>query len=42
VPETDDDNIREILHKRFRMIYQLTKKDVEILTVIHASRLLDL
>lgn len=42
VPETDNENIREILHKRFRIIYQLSKNNVEILTVIHASRLLDL
>lgn len=42
VPEVADENVREIFYKRFRIIYQLMDDSVEILTIVHSSRLLDL
>lgn len=40
VPEIGDDNMREIIHRNYRIIYLYIPEDdrVEILTVFHASR----
>ncbi len=42
VPEAADENIREILYKRYRIIYQFREDTVEILTIFHSSQLLNL
>ena len=38
VPETNDDNIRELLFQRYRIIYRVTHESVEMLSVIHGAR----
>jgi len=40
VPETDDPTVRELLYKSYRIIYQIKEGYLEIITVIHGSRLL--
>jgi len=43
VPELRDESFREIRLKRYRIIYRVLKRDaVEIVTVHHGARLLDL
>jgi plasmid stabilization system protein ParE len=42
VPEVDDKNVREIFYKRYRIIYEYKGDAVEVLTVIHGSKLLKL
>lgn len=42
VPESDDPNVREIIYKSYRIIYQIKGSFLEIITVIHGSRLLKL
>ena len=41
VPEVAQQNIREVLHGNYRIIYRVKNDFVEILTVYHSSRLLD-
>ena len=41
VPELQVENIREILHGNYRLIYRETNDSVQILTVHHSARLLD-
>jgi toxin ParE1/3/4 len=40
VPEIGDENMREIIHRNYRIIYMYLPKDdrVEVLTVFHSSR----
>ena len=40
LPEVDDENMREIIHRNYRIIYMYLPEDdrVEVLTVFHASR----
>jgi plasmid stabilization system protein ParE len=38
VPETNDENIRELLFQRYRIIYRVRKDHVEVLSVIHGAR----
>jgi toxin ParE1/3/4 len=38
VPETQDENIRELVYQSYRIIYRLTGERIEILTVAHGSR----
>ena len=40
VPESDDPTVRELLYKSYRIIYQIKEGYLEIITVIHGSRLL--
>ena len=40
VPELQKENVREIFYKRYRIIYQIVDDHVEIITVVHSSRLL--
>lgn len=40
VPEFSKDNIREIIHGNYRIIYQVSTSEVEILTVRHGSQIL--
>ena len=42
VPESDDSAVRELLYKNYRIIYQIKEGHLEIITVIHGSRLLKL
>mgnify|MGYP001582741732 CR=1 FL=1 len=42
VPEADDPNVRELIYKNYRIIYQIKESCLEIITVIHGSRLLRL
>jgi len=41
VPEFDDDTIREIFAYSYRIIYQVTPDQVNVATVIHGRRILD-
>lgn len=38
VPEFDKDDIRELIHGNYRIIYQITLSEVEILTVRHGNQ----
>lgn len=40
VPESDDPTVRELIYKNYRIIYQIKEGYLEIITVIHGSRLL--
>ena len=42
VPEADDPKVRELIYKGYRIIYQVKKGYLEIITIIHGSRLLKL
>ena len=38
VAETNDENVRELLFQRYRIIYRITKNRTEVLSVIHGAR----
>jgi len=40
VPEYNDPNLREILYKNYRIIYLVKETHLEIISVIHGSRML--
>ncbi len=40
VPEFSKDEIRELLHGNYRIIYQFSSSEIEILTVRHGSQIL--
>ena len=40
IPDQSNENIHEILHKNYRIIYEIKDDLVEILIVIHGSRIL--
>jgi len=42
VAEADDPRVRELNYKNYRIIYQIKEEYLEIITVIHGSRLLKL
>ena len=42
VPESDDPKVRELIYKGYRIIYQIKEGYLEIITVIHGSKLLKL
>ena len=42
VPEKNDVNIREIIFHNYRIVYRIKEENIEIITVIHGSRLLKL
>ena len=42
VPEIKNPSIREIIHGNYRIIYQITGKEIEILTVRNFKRKIDL
>ncbi|MGK7944011.1 MAG: type II toxin-antitoxin system RelE/ParE family toxin [Microcystaceae cyanobacterium] len=42
VPEIEQDNIREIILNRYRIVYRFSENEVKILTVFHSSKLLSL
>ena len=39
VPESDDPTVRALIYKSYRIIYQIKEGYLEIITVIHGSRL---
>ena len=41
-PDRDDENIREIFFKKYRIIYEIKENIIEILVIAHGSRLLKL
>jgi hypothetical protein len=40
VPEIDADHMREIIEGKYRIVYRLRQKSVEILTVMEGHKLL--
>ena len=38
VPEAQNENIRELVHQNYRIIYRIAGERVEILTIVHGSR----
>ena len=42
VPESDDPSVRELIYKNYRIVYQIKEGYLEIITIIHGSRLLKL
>ena len=42
VPESNQESIREILYGNYRIIYRVLDDEVQVVTVHHSSRLLDL
>jgi len=38
VPEVQDENIRELMHQHYRIIYRIAGERIEILTIVHGSR----
>ena len=41
VPEFDDPNIRELILRNYRLIYRISGENIQILRLIHGSRILD-
>jgi len=39
-PDRDDERIREIIFKKYRIVYEINEEIVEILAIAHGSRLL--
>lgn len=39
-PDRDDDRIREIIFKKYRIVYEINEDVIEILVISHGSRLL--
>ncbi|MFH1563055.1 MAG: type II toxin-antitoxin system RelE/ParE family toxin [Nitrospirota bacterium] len=42
LPESYDPEVRELIYKSYRIVYQVKRDYIEIITVIHGSRLLKL
>lgn len=40
VPEYEAENIREIIEKPYRIIYQIKSDQIDVLTVVHCAKLL--
>ena len=38
VPEAQDENIRELVHQNYRIIYRIAGERIEILTIVHGSK----
>ncbi len=38
VPETNDEDVRELLYQRYRIIYRVKGDRIEMLSVIHGAR----
>jgi plasmid stabilization system protein ParE len=38
VPETQDENTRELVQQGYRIVYRLVGERIEILTIVHGSR----
>jgi plasmid stabilization system protein ParE len=42
VPEVADQQIREIIHGSYRIVYRVIHEEVHVLTIHHSARLLAL
>jgi toxin ParE1/3/4 len=42
VPELEKDTIRELIYGNYRIIYLIVSHEIQVLTVHHSSRLLDI
>ncbi len=42
VPELDDPNIRELIFRNYRLIYQNLGDKIQIVRIIHGSRILEI
>ena len=42
VPELDDSNIRELLFRNYRLIYRNFRDKIQVVRIIHGSRILNL
>jgi len=42
VPEYDNPDLREIIYKNYRIIYLIKREQLEIISIIHGSRKLNL
>jgi addiction module RelE/StbE family toxin len=40
VPELENPNVREIIFKNYRIVYRILNERIQIITIIHGSRLL--
>jgi len=40
VPELDDDNVRELIERPYRIIYRMKKERIDVLAVIYGARIL--
>ena len=40
VPEYNDPNLREIIYKNYRIIYLIKETQLEVISIIHGSRML--
>lgn len=40
VPEYEDPDIREVLEGQYRLIYEITAKEIYVLAVVHGAQLL--
>jgi len=41
VPEYNDDNIREKIFRKYRIVYRLKESSIEIVAIVHGTRLLE-
>ena len=41
-PDRNDERIREIIFKKYRIVYEIREEIIEILVIAHGSRLLNL
>ncbi len=41
VPELDDPNIRELILRNYRIIYRVSEENIQIIRIIHGSRIVD-
>ena len=42
IPEMENENLREIIYRNFRIIYRIKGNDIEIVRIIHSSRKLNI
>ncbi|MBF0542249.1 MAG: type II toxin-antitoxin system RelE/ParE family toxin [Nitrospirae bacterium] len=42
VPELNDPNIKELIFNKYRIIYQINEDYIEIISILHGSRLLQI
>ena len=42
VPEIEHRNVRELIFKNYRIVYRILNEKIQIITIIHGSRLLKL
>ena len=41
VPELDDPSIRELILRNYRIIYRVSEENIQIIRIIHGSRIVD-